>query len=157
MAPKEWTATTVTALEALSAMQSSSALLTSQALSIRGGAYAALDRTNSLANACRDSTMSITGHTDSSGHESSNQRLSLARASAIANYVAAQGIARERLIIIGAGSSAPIADNTTRYGRSLNRRISILLHDSVDAEQTQGRLFRGRPVRIGQLHELNLE
>jgi outer membrane protein OmpA-like peptidoglycan-associated protein len=220
VAPKRWTATTMSVLEALSAMQSSSALLTNQALSIRGvgtdkwpgefqvlraalqgpvdldvdvvtpdsairvadlcarafaahqpgtvsfeesgtalrsGAYAALDRTISLANACRDSTISITGHTDSSGHENWNQRLSLARASAVANYIAARGIARERLMIIGAGSSAPIADNATRYGRSLNRRISIVLHDSVDAEQTQGRLFRGRPVRIGQFHELNLE
>ena len=62
--------------------------------------------------------------------------MSLARASAIANYIAARGIARERLIIIGAGSSAPIADNTTGYDRRLNRRISVLLHDSVDAEQT---------------------
>ncbi|MDH3578200.1 MAG: hypothetical protein OEO71_10340 [Gammaproteobacteria bacterium] len=36
MAPKEWTATTVSLLEALSAMPSSSALLTNQVLTIRG-------------------------------------------------------------------------------------------------------------------------
>ncbi len=220
MAPGQWTETTVSVLDALSATRSSSARLTSQALSIRGvgtdawpgefqalraalqgpvdldvdvvipdaairvadlcarafaahqpgtvsfdesgttlrsGAYAALDRTISLAYACRDSTISVTGHTDSSGHESWNQRLSLARAKAVANYIVARGIARERLIIIGAGSSVPLADNATRYGRSLNRRISIALHNSVGAEQNQGSLFLGRQVRIGQFHELNLE
>ena len=104
---------------------------------LRSGAYAALDRTISLANACRDATISITGHTDSSGPESWNQSLSLARAKAVADYVAARGIARERLNVVGAGSSAPIADNATRYGRSLNRRISIVLHHSNGAaEQT---------------------
>lgn len=104
---------------------------------LRSGAYAALDRTISLANACRDATISITGHTDSSGPESWNQSLSLARAKAVADYVAARGIARERLNVVGAGSSAPIANNATRYGRSLNRRISIVLHHSNGAaEQT---------------------
>jgi len=199
MAPRQWTATTLSVLEALSATQSSSALLTNHALSLRGiatdawpehieilraslqgpidletdmvmpdatirvarlcaralaahkpgavsfeesgatlrsGAYAALDRTISLANACRDSRISITGHTDSSGHESWNRRLSLARAKAVADYIGEQGISRERLIVIGAGSSAPIADNAARYGRSMNRRISIVLHDRKDAEQT---------------------
>jgi outer membrane protein OmpA-like peptidoglycan-associated protein len=200
MAPRQWTLATVAVLEALSATKSSSAVLTRQALRIRGigtdswpegfqllrtslqgpvnfdvdvvvpdrsiriaalctrafaahqpgavrfedsgtalrsGAYAALDRTISLANACRDATISITGHTDSSGPESWNQSLSLARAKAVADYVATRGIARERLKIVGAGSSAPIADNATRYGRSLNRRISIVLHHgSGAAEQT---------------------
>lgn len=103
---------------------------------LRSGAYAALDRTISLANACHDATISITGHTDSSGPESWNQTLSLARAKAVADHVAERGIARERLRIVGAGSSAPIADNATRYGRSLNRRISVVLHYGNDAEQT---------------------
>ena len=199
MAPRQWTATTVSVLEALSATQSSSALLTNYGLSLRGiatdewpeqieilratlqgpidleidmvmpdttirvaklcarafaahktgtvsfeesgttlrnGAYTALDRTISLANACRDSRISIAGHTDSSGLASSNRRLSLARANVVADYIAERGISRERLIVIGAGSSAPIADNATRYGRSMNRRISIALHNRKDAEQT---------------------
>ena len=199
MVPRQWTAATVSVLEALTATRSSSALLTNHALSLRGiatdawpdqeailqatlqgpidldtdmvmpdatirvaelcarafaahqpgtvsfeesgttfrsGSYAALDRTISLANACRDSRISITGHTDSSGYESWNRRLSLARAIAVADYIAERGIPRERLIVIGAGSSAPIADNATRYGRSMNRRISIVLHDRKDAEQT---------------------
>ena len=94
---------------------------------LRSSAKLALDRVISLADACRDSVISITGHTDSSGSEASNLTLSLARANTVADYVANRGIARERIVTIGAGSSQPLADNRTRYGRGLNRRIDIRL------------------------------
>lgn len=93
----------------------------------RSSAYPELDRIISLADACRQSSISITGHTDSSGDEAWNRHLSLARASAVADYLAARGVARERLLTLGAGSSMPVANNTTRYGRSLNRRIEVIL------------------------------
>jgi len=95
--------------------------------SFRSSAYPELDRIISLADACRQSSISITGHTDSSGDEARNQHLSLARANAVAGYLATRGVARERLLTHGAGSSAPVADNATRYGRSLNRRIEVFL------------------------------
>lgn len=94
---------------------------------LRESAFPVLDRIIALADACRNSTVSITGHTDSSGHEEWNRQLSLARAETVARYLGDRGIDRERLVIIGAGSSLPVADNSTRYGRSLNRRIEILL------------------------------
>ena len=91
----------------------------------RSSAYLALDRVVSLADACRDSTISITGHTDSSGNETWNQQLSLDRARAVAGYLGQKGIEPGRFIVVGAGSSVPVADNATRYGRGLNRRIDI--------------------------------
>lgn len=93
----------------------------------RSSAFPELDRTISLADACRQSSISITGHTDSSGDEAWNQQLSLARANTVADYLASRGVARERLLTRGAGSAAPVANNATRYGRSLNRRIEIVL------------------------------
>jgi OOP family OmpA-OmpF porin len=98
----------------------------------RSSAYPRLDRVIALADACGDSEVSITGHSDSSGNESWNQHLSLLRANAVGDYIAGGGIDRARLQIAGAGSSAPIADDSTRYGRSLNRRIEITL-TSVDS------------------------
>lgn len=92
---------------------------------MRKSAYPVLDRVIALADACRGSTISITGHTDSSGSALQNQQLSLARAQAIASYLHSRGIAADRLVTIGAGSSLPIANNSTRYGRSINRRIDI--------------------------------
>lgn len=92
---------------------------------LRPSARLALDRAISLADACRASRITITGHTDASGPEAWNRELSLARADAVADYLVTGGIARSRLLTRGAGSSMPLATNATRYGRSLNRRIEI--------------------------------
>jgi OOP family OmpA-OmpF porin len=92
----------------------------------RSSAYPRLDRLIALASACQDSEILITGHTDASGSEPWNRALSLRRANAVGDYVAdGGGINRERLVISGVGSEEPVADDGTRYGRSLNRRIEI--------------------------------
>lgn len=92
---------------------------------LRDSAYPVLDRVIALADACRNARISITGHTDSTGNETWNQQLSLSRAQTVVTYLASRGIAEDRLIAIGAGSSLPVADNATRYGRGINRRIDI--------------------------------
>lgn len=94
---------------------------------LRSSAYPTLDRVITLADACRESTVSITGHTDSSGDETWNQQLSLKRARAVADFLVAMGIDLERMTVAGAGSSLPVASNATRYGRGQNRRIDIYL------------------------------
>lgn len=91
----------------------------------RSSAFPRLDRIIALADACRNAAITITGHTDASGDDAGNQKLSLERAQAVADYMANVGIDRVRMRISGAGSSQSIADNNTRYGRSLNRRIEI--------------------------------
>jgi outer membrane protein OmpA-like peptidoglycan-associated protein len=98
----------------------------------RSSALPELERAVALANTCRDSAIEIIGHTDSSGDESLNQRLSLARAQAVADYLARHGILASRLKPVGVGSSLPIADNRTRYGRGLNRRIDIRFLSDAD-------------------------
>ena len=95
------------------------------ATAMRPSAFPVLDRVVALADACRDARLSITGHTDSSGGEALNRELSLARAQAVAAWLARHGIDESRMLVVGAGSSAPVATNATRYGRSLNRRIEI--------------------------------
>lgn len=68
----------------------------------------------------------ITGHTDSAGSTEYNKRLSLERAKAVKHYMEKElGIQTDRLEIIGAGESEPIASNTTPKGMMLNRRIEI--------------------------------
>lgn len=94
----------------------------------RSSALPALERVVALANVCRDSAIEVIGHTDASGDEHWNQRLSLARARAVAEFLEQRGIAADRLKSVGVGSSQPVADNQTRYGRSLNRRIDIRFH-----------------------------
>ena len=92
---------------------------------MRPSAFPVLDRVVALADAGREARLSITGHSDSSGDEALNRALSLARAEAVAAWLARRGIDEHRMLVAGAGSSSPVAPNATRYGRSLNRRIEI--------------------------------
>jgi hypothetical protein len=69
--------------------------------------------------------LTIEGHTDAIGSETSNQRLSEQRATNAAAYLVAAGIADPRLAPIGYGESRPIADNTTAEGRARNRRVDF--------------------------------
>ena len=49
------------------------------------------------------------------------------RAQAVANYLIARGVNRERIIVTGAGESRPVASNDTEAGRAENRRVEITL------------------------------
>lgn len=92
---------------------------------MRTSAVPVLEQVAAFADACRDTTIAITGHTDSSGNENYNQALSLTRAQVVADWLRERGIEANRLDVAGAGSLLPVADNASRYGRSLNRRIEI--------------------------------
>ena len=70
----------------------------------------------------------IEGHTDSIGSESYNRKLSLQRATSIAeSMIAKHGIPPNRVFIEGYGEARPIATNKTPEGREKNRRVDILL------------------------------
>ena len=67
----------------------------------------------------------IVGHTDSTGNESYNQRLSENRANAVRNILIADGVSPNRITSVGFGESQPIASNATAQGRQINRRVTI--------------------------------
>ncbi|MBN8802647.1 MAG: OmpA family protein [Stenotrophomonas acidaminiphila] len=67
----------------------------------------------------------VVGHTDSIGTDAVNNRISKERADAVAAYLAAQGVQRERIETLGAGKNYPIASNDTDAGRAQNRRVEI--------------------------------
>jgi len=91
----------------------------------RTASFPSLDKVVDFAYDCRHSTIAITGHSDASGNEAWNRQLSQARAQAVADYLVRNGVAPERLIVEGRGSSVPVAGNDTVYGRSRNRRIEF--------------------------------
>ena len=74
----------------------------------------------------------VVGHTDSSGADAYNLKLSERRARTVASYLEAKGIATGRLAASGAGESEPIADNKTKEGRAQNRRV-VLKRTDCDA------------------------
>lgn len=69
----------------------------------------------------------IQGHTDSTGSEAFNQQLGLQRAEAVRLHLARAGLPLARMATISYGASAPLAENNTRDGRSLNRRVQLIV------------------------------
>lgn len=72
-------------------------------------------------------SINIVGHTDSTGSNATNQKLSLERANSVGNLLIQQGVPASRMYVYGAGSSQPIASNNSDSGRAQNRRVEITL------------------------------
>lgn len=79
--------------------------------------------------------ISVEGHTDnipiSTGAFPSNWELSVSRASRVVRYLTERGVAATRLRAIGYGETRPLADNSDERGRSVNRRVSIVIDLAV--------------------------
>jgi outer membrane protein OmpA-like peptidoglycan-associated protein len=69
----------------------------------------------------------VAGHTDSSGSDALNQALSVQRAQSVFNYLSSAGILNDRIEAIGFGETQPVANNNTKAGKELNRRVEITL------------------------------
>lgn len=80
--------------------------------------------------AAEGARIAVVGHTDSSGDFAANVALSTARARAIeAALEEGFGIAPDRIVAVGVGPIAPVADNATEAGRALNRRVELVVLD----------------------------
>jgi len=72
-----------------------------------------------------EAILNVIGHTDNTGTEQTNTKLSLARAESVKTYMIKQGITAERITTKGEAANSPIADNKTIAGRAKNRRVEI--------------------------------
>lgn len=90
-----------------------------------------LDRFASTLNDNPVTTVTIIGHTDNTGTDAINNPLSVNRAAATRDYLAARGVAPSRISINGRGSHEPIADNNTVSGRAMNRRVEIFVGEAA--------------------------
>ncbi|MDX1605708.1 MAG: OmpA family protein [Candidatus Competibacterales bacterium] len=73
------------------------------------------------------STVTVVGHTDSTGSDSYNMNLSQRRAQSVANYLSSHGVSPNRLYAQGMGESQPRASNDTPQGRAQNRRVELFI------------------------------
>ena len=74
-----------------------------------------------------DSTIVVSGHTDTTGNDAINNPLSVNRANSVESYLESQGISSSRITSRGYGSKQPIASNSTEAGRAQNRRVEIAI------------------------------
>ena len=86
-----------------------------------------LDRLASTLNQHPVTTVTIIGHTDSTGSVAVNDPLSVNRAASTRDYLVQRGVSAQRIAVDGRGSRQPVADNSTASGRAMNRRVEIFI------------------------------
>ena len=84
-----------------------------------------IDRMAEIFNRYPDTDILIEGHTDSKGTESYNLELSRQRAASVTDYLAADGVPRQRMTTRGYGETQPVSTNETDAGRADNRRVVL--------------------------------
>ena len=80
-----------------------------------------------------ETTITVAGHTDSTGTDAINNPLSERRAAAVSSHLISRGVAANRIRSVGYGSKSPIADNNTVEGKARNRRVEILINPQPQA------------------------
>jgi outer membrane protein OmpA-like peptidoglycan-associated protein len=75
--------------------------------------------------------LAIEGHTDNTGSDALNQRLSERRAQTVRDYLMTQGMEERWLMSRGFGKTMPVASNDTAAGRQQNRRVELIVWGEV--------------------------
>lgn len=75
--------------------------------------------------ACSTKSVTIEGYTCNMGSEKYNIKLSQKRADAAKQYLVDKGLSADRFTAVGNGEANPIADNKTKKGRMMNRRVEF--------------------------------
>lgn len=91
------------------------------------GSIEILDQAVEVLNRYPNVRVEVAGHTDSTGPDDYNQRLSERRARVVYDYLISRGISADRLSgPVGYGETRPIDTNDTREGRQRNRRTELV-------------------------------
>ncbi|MBY6189499.1 OmpA family protein [Microbulbifer agarilyticus] len=94
---------------------------------IRSDFYDTLDSVVLVLNEFDKTAIRVSGHTDSTGSDVTNQNLSERRAGSVANFFTTRGVAAGRVQAVGYGERYPIASNDSDAGRQANRRVELEL------------------------------
>ena len=94
---------------------------------IRSKSYATLNRVAALLME-KNFSLKLAGHTDNTGSDALNLRLSKDRAESVKAYLVSQGANASRIEATGYGEAQPIATNNTAAGRQQNRRVEFTLY-----------------------------
>lgn len=87
--------------------------------------FSTLNSVTLVLNEFGNTKLKVYGFTDSQGSFENNQLLSEDRARSVSTYLVHQGVNSSRLYVQGLSERFPIASNTSREGRALNRRVEL--------------------------------
>lgn len=82
-----------------------------------------------------DTNILIEGHTDNTGEDNYNQKLSENRADAVENFIVTQGIDKSRVTTKGYGESQPLDSNDTDAGKQKNRRVEVAIYANKEMKK----------------------
>ena len=102
---------------------------------LRGGTPGNLNKLAAFLAKYPDRTVVIEGHTDSVGTADSNLGLSQRRADSVKSYLVGQGVESTRLTATGMGEGSPSASNDSVTGRQQNRRVEVIISNTVASLQ----------------------
>jgi len=92
------------------------------------GERAKLDKIVEILRRYQERDIMVSGHTARAGTEESSRKLSVDRATVVADYlIEKKARAPDRVVVRGFGSERPVADNGTEEGRKKNRRVEITI------------------------------
>jgi outer membrane protein OmpA-like peptidoglycan-associated protein len=108
----------------------SNVLFSTGKATLQPGAHLQLDRLASFLKDHPKEKVLIEGSTDSTGSAAYNQKLSGARAQAVAQALELRGVQEDQYQTIGLGEAYPVASNDTSAGRQQNRRVDIVFSNA---------------------------
>jgi OmpA-OmpF porin, OOP family len=99
---------------------------------IKPESFATLEKVEDLIEAVPVERITVEGHTDTSGPNMQNQRLSYQRAANVKKYLESQDLPEDVAVkATGFGSDRPLTSNKTKKGRAANRRVDIVIETPV--------------------------
>ncbi len=107
---------------------------------IKAESLPVLDQVGKILVTGRSCKIEIGGHTDSSGSDALNQRLSEQRAQSVKDYLVKTfaDLKGDQYTVVGYGEGQPIADNKTKEGKAQNRRVEFkVLNTEVLKKQVE--------------------
>ena len=99
---------------------------------VQQGSYSDIENLAEFMKQFPQTSTTVEGHTDSTGNDAYNQNLSERRAGAVRDVLVNQyGVEANRINAVGYGETNPVADNATREGRAVNRRVEAAVEAQV--------------------------
>jgi outer membrane protein OmpA-like peptidoglycan-associated protein len=105
---------------------------------LRPGAREKLAKISGIILAHPGLKIEVEGHTDSTGSDDYNMKLSENRANAVRTYLVAQGVGSDSVTARGFGKTSPVADNATAAGRQMNRRVEMVVSGEIMGTSVTG-------------------
>ena len=100
---------------------------------IKPGFRSTMDKLADVVSRYNKTALTVVGHTDDTGTNEYNQKLSERRALSVAEYLEARRVNGMRMATAGKGETQPVASNASEGGRQANRRVEIYVEPVVES------------------------